>query len=165
MVLNFFSTLVKEFFFFYRMPPKFDSSSVSIIFIRTIGGEVGSVSSLAPKLGPLGLAPKKIGEQLCEATTDWEGLKVVCKLTVQNRQAVVQVVPSSSVLILKALKEPRRDRKKVKNIKHEGQIPFQDIIKIAKIMRKKSSSIDLKGVIREVLGTANSIGCQVTNIN
>jgi len=86
-------------------------------------------------------------------------------LTVQNRNAVVQVIPSSSVLILKALKEPKRDRKKIKNIKHEGQIPFSDILKIAKIMRKKSSSIDLKGVIREILGTARSIGCQIIEVD
>jgi len=41
------------------MPPKFDSSTISVIYIRTIGGEVGTVSSLAPKLGPLGLVSKK----------------------------------------------------------------------------------------------------------
>mmetsp|Transcript_49441 Transcript_49441/g.100916 ORF Transcript_49441/g.100916 Transcript_49441/m.100916 type:complete len:148 (+) Transcript_49441:334-777(+) len=145
------------------MPPKFDSASINIIFIRTIGGEVGAASSLAPKTGPLGLAPKKIGEQLCNATTEWEGLKVICKLTVQNRQASVQVIPTASVLILKALKEPRRDRKKVKDIKHNGDLPFKDIVKIAKIMRNKSSAIDLKGCIKEILGTAKSIGCNIIN--
>jgi len=42
------------------MPPKFDSTAVNIIFIRTIGGEIGAVSSLAPKLGPLGLVSKNL---------------------------------------------------------------------------------------------------------
>ena len=36
------------------------------------------------------------------------------KLTVQNRQAKVSVVPSAAALVIKALKEPVRDRKKVR---------------------------------------------------
>ena len=37
------------------------------------------------------------------------------KLTIQNRQAEVEIEPSASTLIIQALKEPPRDRKKVKN--------------------------------------------------
>lgn len=37
------------------------------------------------------------------------------KLTVQNRQAKIEVVPSAASLIIRALKEPPRDRKKQKN--------------------------------------------------
>lgn len=44
------------------MPPKFDPSEVIEIFLRVTGGEVGAASSLAPKIGPLGLSPKKVGE-------------------------------------------------------------------------------------------------------
>lgn len=36
------------------------------------------------------------------------------------RQATVRVVPSASSLIIKALKEPPRDRKKVKNSESAG---------------------------------------------
>lgn len=143
------------------MPPKIDPNSISIIYIRTVGGEVGAVSSLAPKIGPLGLSPKKIGEQLSKATINWEGLRVMCKLSVQNRQATVEVVPSAAVLLIKSLKEPLRDRKKVKNIKHNGNITMNGIILISKILRKRSLSINLKGTIKEILGTAKSIGCKI----
>ena len=44
--------------------------------LRAVGGEVGATSSLAPKVGPLGLSPKKVGEDICKATTAWKGLKV-----------------------------------------------------------------------------------------
>ena len=37
------------------MPPKFDATAVTVIYVRTTGGEVGAVASLAPKIGPLGL--------------------------------------------------------------------------------------------------------------
>ena len=98
-----------------KMPPKFDPNSVMYVYIRAVGGEVGAASSLAPKIGPLGLSPKKIGEDIAKETAkDWKGLKVTCCLTVQNRQAKVSVVPTASALIIKALKEPFRDRKKVR---------------------------------------------------
>jgi large subunit ribosomal protein L12e len=88
-------------------------------------------------------------------------LRVTVKLTIQNRQAAVSVVPTASSLIIKALKEPPRDRKKEKNIKHNKSVSLDEIIEIARTMRYKSFSKELKGTVKEVLGTAYSVGCQV----
>ena len=85
------------------------------------------------------------------------------KLTIQNRQAQVSVVPTASSLIIRALKEPPRDRKKEKNIKHNKSVSLDEIIDIARTMRYKSFAKDLKGTVKEILGTAFSIGCQVDN--
>jgi hypothetical protein len=60
-------------------------------------------------------SPKKVGDDIAKGTSDWKGLKVTVKLTVQNRKATVAVVPSAAALIVRALKEPPRDRKKEKN--------------------------------------------------
>ena len=156
------------------MPPKIDPNEIKIIYLRAQGGEVGSSSSLAPKIGPLGLSPKKVGEDIAkvppvfpneglyvQATGDWKGLRVTVKLTIQNRQAQVSVVPSASSLVIRALKEPPRDRKKEKNIKHSGNIPLDEIIEIARTMKFKSLSKTLKGGVKEILGTAFSVGCRV----
>lgn len=70
-------------------------------------------------------------------------------------------MPTASSLVIKALKEPPRDRKKEKNIKHTKSLSLEDIIEIARTMRFKSMSKDLKGTIKEVLGTAFSVGCLV----
>ena len=59
------------------------------------------------------------------------------------------------------MKEPPRDRKKEKNIKHTKSIPFDTIVEIAKTMRSKSLAKELKGTVLEILGTAFSVGCQV----
>ena len=72
------------------MPPKFDPTAIVEVFLRVVGGEVGATSSLAPKIGPLGLSPKKVGDDICKATGDWKGLKITVKLTIQNRQAQVR---------------------------------------------------------------------------
>ncbi|CAL5436399.1 unnamed protein product [Camellia sinensis] len=123
------------------------------VYVRVTGGEVGAASSLAPKIGPLGLSPKKIGEDIAKETAkDWKGLRVTVKLTVQNRQAKVSVVPSAAALVIKALKEPERDRKKTKNIKHTGNISLDDVIEIAKVMKPRSMAKELKGTVKEILG-------------
>mmetsp|Transcript_8414 Transcript_8414/g.18061 ORF Transcript_8414/g.18061 Transcript_8414/m.18061 type:complete len:171 (+) Transcript_8414:87-599(+) len=143
------------------MAPKFDPTAITVVYVRTTGGEVGAVSSLAPKIGPLGLSPKKIGDQLAKATKDWKGLRVMCKLIVQNRVATVEVAPSAAALVIKALKEPPRDRKKVKNVPHSGNITLQQVIDIAKITRERSMARTMAGTVKEILGTAQSVGCTV----
>ncbi len=58
-----------------------------------------------------------MGDDIAKATGDWKGMRVTVKLTVQNRNAKIDVIPSASSLVIKALKEPPRDRKKQKNSK------------------------------------------------
>lgn len=147
------------------MPPKFDPTEIKLVYLRCVGGEVGATSSLAPKIGPLGLSPKKVGDDIAKATGDWKGLKITVCLTIQNRQASISVVPSAASLIVKALKEPPRDRKKVKNIKHSGNITFDEVINIARTMRPRSMARELSGTIKEVLGTAQSVGCTIDGRN
>eukprot|EP00088_Acartia_fossae_P060879 TRINITY_DN72_c0_g2_i1.p2 TRINITY_DN72_c0_g2~~TRINITY_DN72_c0_g2_i1.p2 ORF type:complete len:166 (-),score=48.08 TRINITY_DN72_c0_g2_i1:199-696(-) len=147
------------------MPPKFDPNEVKFVYLRAVGGEVGATASLAPKVGPLGLSPKKIGDDIAKATGDWKGLKVTVQLRIQNRQAQVSVVPSAAALIIKALKEPPRDRKKVKNIKHNGNISMDDIISAARVMRPRSMAREFSGVMKEILGTAQSVGCTVDGMD
>jgi large subunit ribosomal protein L12e len=147
------------------MGPKFDPTEVKYVYLRAVGGEVGATASLAPKVGPLGLSPKKIGDDIAKATGDWKGLKVTVQLKIQNRQATVSVVPSAAALIIKALKEPPRDRKKVKNIKHNGNITMDDIFSAARVLRPRSMSKEFSGVVKEILGTAQSVGCTVDGMN
>lgn len=130
-----------------------------------MGGEVGATSALAPKIGPLGLSPKKVGDDIAKATQDWKGLKVTVRLTIQNRQATIDVVPSAASLIIKALKEPPRDRKKVKNIKHSGNLTLDEIIGVARALRSRSMAKKLEGTVKEVLGTSQSVGCTVDGVN
>ncbi|KRX84246.1 60S ribosomal protein L12 [Trichinella sp. T6] len=143
------------------MPPKFDPNEIKIVFLRCVGGEVGATTSLAPKVGPLGLSPKKIGDDIAKATGDWKGLKITVKLTIQNRQAKIEVVPSAASLIIRELKEPPRDRKKTKNIRHGGNLSLEQIIQIAKMMRPRSMAKKLEGTVKEILGTCQSVGCTV----
>lgn len=53
----------------------------------------------------------------------------------------------------------------VKNIKHDGNIPFDQIIEIARVMRPRSCAATLAGVCKEMLGTCQGVGCKVNGEN
>jgi large subunit ribosomal protein L12e len=74
-------------------------------------------------------------------------------------------LPTAAPLLIKALKEGPRDRKKQKNVKHNGNVKMDDIIEIAKKLRAKSMAVDFSGTVKEVLGTAVSLGCTVDGKN
>ena len=96
---------------------------------------------------------------------DWKGIKVTVKLSVVNRVATPTVIPTAAAMILKELKEPPRDRKKVKNVSHSGNITLDNLIKVARAMRFKSMAKKLEGTVKEVLGTALSIGCTINGVS
>merc|ERR1712137_548486 len=83
------------------------------------------------------------------------------KLVVLNRQAQIEVVPSAAALIIKALNEPERDRKKEKNIKHDGNISLEALYQVARTMRPRSMAKTFSGTVKEMLGTCVSVGCTV----
>ena len=132
-----------------------------LVYLKVVGGEITSAAALAPKCGPLGMPPKKVGEDIQKATADWRGIKIQIEMMVQNRQCFISVLPTAAPLVIKALKEGPRDRKKVKNVKHNGNLKFADIVDIAKKLRPKSMAIEFKGTVKEVLGTCVSLGCTV----
>eukprot|EP01084_Bolivina_argentea_P166007 288317_1 len=143
------------------MPPKFDPNEIKIITTRCFGGEAAAAASLAPKVGPLGLSAKKVAEDIQKATKAYKGLRVTVKLIVQNRQAQIEIVPSAASLIIKALAEPPRDRKKEKNIAHDGNISLEQIYEVARTLRARSMAKTFTGSVKEILGTACSVGCTV----
>jgi large subunit ribosomal protein L12e len=57
--------------------------------------------------------------------------------------------------------EPPRDRKKEKNIKHSGNVTLDEIVEIARTMRSKSLAKTLAAGCKEILGTAQSVGCTI----
>mmetsp|Transcript_47598 Transcript_47598/g.137494 ORF Transcript_47598/g.137494 Transcript_47598/m.137494 type:complete len:166 (-) Transcript_47598:62-559(-) len=143
------------------MAPKFDPNEVKIVKLRQYGGEQAPSSVLAPKVGPLGMSPKKIGDDIVKGTSAWKGIRVTVKLTIQNRAAKVDVEPNATSLVIKELKEPLRDRKKTKNIKHSGNLTKAQLFSVARQMRSKSLAKAFSGTVKEVLGSCNAVGCTV----
>ena len=107
------------------MPPKVDPNEVRFINIKVFGGEGGPASTLAPKLGPLGLNPKKVGDDIIKEGLKWKGIRVMVSLKCQNRNAEITILPTISSLLIKEMGKHDRDRKKTKNVKHNGNLTLE----------------------------------------
>ncbi|XP_036091748.1 LOW QUALITY PROTEIN: 60S ribosomal protein L12-like [Rousettus aegyptiacus] len=149
------------------VPAKSDPNKIKVICLRGTGGEVSAMSTVAPKISTLSLSPKKYGDDIAKAAGNWKGLKIPVKLTMQNRQAQTEIVPSSSASITKALKELPRDRKKQKKkkkkkVRHSRNITFDEIIiNIPQQMQHQSLAREFSGTSKEILGTAQAVGCNL----
>ncbi|KAL7673468.1 hypothetical protein ACOME3_008324 [Neoechinorhynchus agilis] len=146
------------------MGPKFDPDVVYTVMVRCRGGEPPPNASLAPKIGAYGLPPKMVSDDIVKSTQEFKGINVMVKLTIQNRKAQITVVPCAASLIIQALNEPYRDRKKVKFIKHNGDLSFEQICDIGRKMRPRSQARELSGTVKEVLGACQSIGCTINKL-
>ena len=73
----------------------------------------------------------------------------------------MSVVPSVAALVIKALKEPKHGRKKMKNIKHNGNISLNDVVETTKVTCHRSMAKDLSETVKEILDTCISVGCTV----
>uniref|UniRef100_A0A8C5HBJ8 Large ribosomal subunit protein uL11 N-terminal domain-containing protein n=1 Tax=Gouania willdenowi TaxID=441366 RepID=A0A8C5HBJ8_GOUWI len=126
------------------MPPKLiNSNKIKIVYMRCTVGPVGATSALTPKIRPLSLSLKKIGDDIAKATGDWKGLKITVKLP-------IVVVPCVSAFIVKAL-----------NLKHSANIILDEIVNVASIIRPCSIAKELSGNIKEILGIAQSVACTI----
>jgi ribosomal protein L11 len=54
-------------------------------------------------------SPKKVGDDIAKCTKAWKGMNVTVKLTCQNRQAAVSLVPTASSLVVRTPDMPEID--------------------------------------------------------
>lgn len=105
-----------------------------------------------------------MADEISRATAEWKGHKVTVKLTIQNLQAKIDVIPTPTTWILKELRlPPTADRMKAVNggeklrflrwnqhhmililVKHIGNLSFDQILLIARQMRPRSGAKKLE---------------------
>jgi large subunit ribosomal protein L12e len=85
-------------------------------------------------------------------TQDFMYLKVPVIIKVKGRACSIEVRPSVSNLIIKALKEPRRIKGR-----HYGDVSLDDLISIARIVRPRSLAATFEGTLYEVIGCAKAV--------
>jgi large subunit ribosomal protein L12e len=138
------------------------------ICLKVVGGEPPSNAVLSAKLSPFGCNPKKAGEEISKNTKEFTNIRLYVRLSIQAREIKqVELLPTSSAYIIKELKEPVRQRRKVKNAvyKHSGNLTFEQVKNIAKKMTNKSLAREFKGTVKEVLGSCLAVGITVDGKN
>ena len=145
------------------MPPKVDTSQLVIIRTFIFAGDKILPPSMSQKLGPLGLNAKKVGEDIAKACEAFKGLRVFVEIHAKDRNATIKVTPGISALIIKDMGQAiGRDRKKEKLPNRTGNITFDKVLKIAKVLHEgKTLAKTFEGSVTQVLGTCLSVGCKV----
>lgn len=134
------------------------------LLVRVVGGEVPG-ASFSQRVGPLKIPGKVVGEDVKKLTTkEFNQQKVHVLLKVKDRKAVCEVMPSTAQAIIRELKEVREVRKKGAEKAprpHNGSLSLNALFKIVAEARPRSRANSMKGTMKEVLGTARSVGCTI----
>ncbi len=148
--------------------PTVIDTEMKFVNLKVVGGEPPSNAVLSAKLSAYGCNPKKAGEEIAKQTKEFTNIRLYVKLSIQAREIkTVELLPTSSSLIIKDLKEPVRQRRKVKGsvYKHTGNLSYEQVKTIAKKMSHKTLAREMKGTIKEVLGTCLAVGITVDGKN
>lgn len=123
------------------------------------GGKASAGPPLGPALGPLGVNVAQVVAKINEQTADLNGMQVPVKIKVKSRtEFEIEVgTPPTSALIIKemGLEKGSGDKNAV------GNLTIDQVVKIANIKRKGLLSKNLKNAVREVIGTAGTLGATI----
>ena len=126
------------------------------------GGQATAGPPLGPALGPLGVNVLAIVNKINEITSDYSGMKVPVKISVDtdNKEFEVTVgTPTTSALLVSELGVTKGSG--VPNTEKIGDISLEQAIRIAKVKSDDVLGRDLKAAVKEVLGTGVSMGVTV----
>ena len=127
-----------------------------------VGGEANAGPPLGPALGPLGMNVMMIVKEINEKTSDYSGMRVPIKITVntETKEFDVEVgTPTTSALIVKETGVEKGSGESNTNL--IGNLGFQQLLKIANSKKDQSYGKTLKAVVREVVGSCVSMGIKI----
>ncbi|KAK7820665.1 hypothetical protein U0070_026209, partial [Myodes glareolus] len=111
--------------------------------------EVGGTSALAPKIGSLGLSPKKVGDDIAKATGNWKFLRITVKLAIRTagrlRRCPLPLLRS----------KPSRSHQETG--RSRGTFNTVEIALSTGSSAPNVRSRERSGIIKEILGTAQSV--------
>ena len=138
-----------------------DKKSISAL---VTGGEASAGPPLGPTLGPMGVNVLQVVNTINDKTKDFSGMKVPVKVEVDpdTKKFTVEVgVPPTAALINKEAGVNKGSG--TAGTTFAGNIGIESAIKIAKMKLDRSYARDIRGAVKEVIGTCVSLGMQVDN--
>jgi large subunit ribosomal protein L11 len=136
-----------------------DKRSISAL---VSGGEASAGPPLGPALGPMGVNVLQVVNTINEKTKDFAGMKVPVKVDVdsETKQFTVTVgIPPTAALLIKEAGVNKGSG--TAGTSYAGNISMESAVKIAKMKIDSSYSYDLRGGVKEIIGSCLSIGLTV----
>ena len=126
------------------------------------GGEANAGPPLGPALGPMGVNVMQVINTINEKTKDFPGMKVPVKVEVdsETKKFTVEVgIPPTAALVAKESGIPKGSGTAGTN--YAGDLTIAGAVKIAKMKIDSSYAKDIRGAVREVIGSCVSMGVKV----
>jgi large subunit ribosomal protein L11 len=126
------------------------------------GGEANAGPPLGPALGPMGVNVMQVINAINEKTKDFPGMKVPIKVEVdsETKKFTIEVgIPPTAALVAKEAGIPKGSG--TAGINYAGELTISGAVKIAKMKIDNSYAKEVKGAVREVIGSCVSMGVKV----
>ncbi len=133
-----------------------------LVRVMIEGGKATPGPPLGPALGGLGLNIGQVVKEINEKTKEYAGMKVPVEIEVdlETRAFEVRVgTPPTSMLILRELGAEKGSSDP--SSKKIGDLKMDQVVKIAKTKLEDANTKDLKKVVKQVIGTALSMGVTI----
>lgn len=126
------------------------------------GGQASAAPPLGPALGPLGINIGQVVAEINKKTSSFKGMqvpiKVIVDVSTKEFEITVGTPPASALLIKEAGIEKGSGKPHIEKV---ADIMIEQVIKVAKMKEDNLLGIDLKAKVKEIIGTANSLGILV----
>lgn len=132
-----------------------------VVRVLIEGGKATPGPPLGPALGGLGLNMGQVVKEINEKTSSYAGMKVPVEIEVDTDTKKFEVrvgTPPTSVLILRELKLEKGSSDAKKRV---GNLKMDQVVKIARMKFGDSNTPNFREVVKQVLGTALSMGVTV----
>jgi len=112
-------------------------------------------------LGPLGVNVKAVVDEINKVTAEYKGIQVPVRIEVEADKSFtikVGTPPTTALLKQEAKIEKGSSDPGMQKV---GDITMEQVVSVAKMKKGDLLSYDLKGAVKEVLGTCLSLGITV----
>ena len=126
------------------------------------GGKATAGPPLGPVLGPLGVNVLAIVNEINNVTKDYSGMKVPVTISINLDDKSFEVtvgIPTTAALIVKELGVEKGSG--TPNTEKVGNLAIDQVVKIFKIKRDESLSVNIKAGTKEIIGTCLSMGVTI----
>lgn len=132
-----------------------------VVEVLVPGGKATAGPPLGPALGPLGINVKAVVDEINKKTSEFNGMQVPVKVEVDDKKnfSVTVGIPPTTALIKKEAGVEKGSPEP--NTKTVGNLPLEAAVRIARMKRDDMLSYDLRGAVKEVVGTCVSMGVSV----
>jgi large subunit ribosomal protein L11 len=130
------------------------------------GGQASAAPPLGPALGPLGVNIGLVIAEINKKTASFKGMQVPVKVIVDTTSKAFEITvgtpPASALLLKEAGVEKGSGKPHADKV---ADIMIEQIIKVAKMKEDNLLGKTLHARVKEIIGTANSLGILVEGMN